>query len=247
MGAWHEDDELWRDLAPRLFDEERLAAAPAEVGALLELAEAGPDTRVLDLCCGPGRHSLELARLGLVVTGVDRTAAFLELGRVAAAEAELEVEWVREDARRFLREGAFDLAVCLYTSFGYFSDEENGRVAQNVRRSLAPGGAFVVEVTGKEVVAGGFSPRGWRESGEVLVLDEVSVSEGWESLVTRFLVVGPDGKRQRHVVEHRLYSAVELSRVLLDAGFASVEVFGDLEGAPYDTDAERLVAIARVS
>lgn len=242
---WHEDDELWRDLGPALFDDRRMHEAPVEVAALLELAEAVPGERVLDLCCGPGRHCVELARLGLAVTGVDRTEAFLEQGRAAAADAGVEVEWVHEDARRFERAGAFDLALCLFTSFGYFSEEENVRVAERVRRSLAPGGAFVLEMAGKEIIAGGFSPRGWRESGELLVLDEVSVPAGWEHLVTRFLVIGPDGTRREHVVEHRLYSATELARVLLDAGFAQVEVFGDLEGAPYDADAERLVALAR--
>ena len=83
MAAWHEQDLFWQTVP--LFDREHLEAAPAEVDALISLLGIVSPATVLDLCCGVGRHSLELARHGFQVTGVDRTAAYLQTARGRAS------------------------------------------------------------------------------------------------------------------------------------------------------------------
>jgi 2-polyprenyl-3-methyl-5-hydroxy-6-metoxy-1,4-benzoquinol methylase len=75
---WHEDDSFWLTWGPVLFSEGRKAAATEQVDRIITLASTPPQTRVLDLCCGVGRHSLALARRGYRVTGVDRTTAYLK-------------------------------------------------------------------------------------------------------------------------------------------------------------------------
>src|SRR3954453_16554332 len=121
--AWFEEDDFWRDLYPYMFPVERLAAAPEQVSQILALAGvSGGD--VLDLCCGPGRHSVEFARQGFRVTGVDRSPYLLDRAREHAATAGTSIEFVREDMREFCRPDAFDLAVNLFTSFGYFEHQD---------------------------------------------------------------------------------------------------------------------------
>lgn len=246
MPAWHDDDEFWELFAPAMFPPERFAAAPAEVAALLALARTPPGAAVLDLACGPGRHALELARRGFRVTGVDRTRTPLERARAAAAAEALSLELVEGDMRSFERAGAFDLVVSLFTSFGYFRDpEDDRRVAAHVARSLRPGGTFVIDVVGKEVLARIFQPRAWQElPGGALWLEERHVEQGWSWMRNRWILLR-DGMRKEFVVEHRLFSARELVTLLLDSGFASAEPFGSLEGAPYDDRAQRLVIVAR--
>ena len=157
MGEWFENEDLWRDLYPYLFPPERFEAAGEEVTALLELAGFS-GKRVLDLCCGPGRHSVELARRGYEVTGVDRSPYLLERAQDRTAEMGVEVEWVLDDMRSFRRPAAFGLAINLYTSFGYTSSEAHDmRVLRNVRESLQPGGSLVMELMGKEILASIFS------------------------------------------------------------------------------------------
>src|SRR3989475_11807180 len=80
-----------------------------------------PGATVLDLCCGPGRHALEFARRGFQVTGVDRTARYLETARTAARGAGLTIELVQEDMRSFHRPATLALALNLFSSFGYFA------------------------------------------------------------------------------------------------------------------------------
>jgi 2-polyprenyl-3-methyl-5-hydroxy-6-metoxy-1,4-benzoquinol methylase len=69
---WFENDDFWRTFYPFMFADERFAATPDEVDRILALTQCSGGN-VLDLCCGPGRHSVELARRGFQVTGVDRS------------------------------------------------------------------------------------------------------------------------------------------------------------------------------
>ena len=242
---WHEDDSFWEAAAPAMFTERRWAIAPAEVEAVLALVHASPGMRVLDLCCGVGRHSIELARRGHSVTGVDRSAAYLESARRRAAAENLSVEFVLEDMRRFVRPGFFDLALSLFTSFGYFDDPgEDRRVVENVFRSLRPGAAFVIDLMGKEVLARIFCERDWYEEGDTIVLQERRVTRSWSRIESRWILLkGNDRKELR--LTHRLYSAAGLAALLETCGFAEVEAYGDLRGAPYDHKAARLVVLGR--
>jgi len=244
MSDWTDNDEFWQRLAPALFSAERLEQAQHEVDDLLALTGIGPGSRVLDLACGPGRHAIEFARRGLVVTGVDRTSSYLQRAEENARAAKLEVEWVQEDMRTFRREGTYDLVVNLFTSFGYFSDEENATVAENALASLKPGAPFVLEMAGKEILASGFWPRRWHPVGDGFLLEHTRISDDWDRLENEWTLIDGDGSRHEHHFDHRLYSGVELKRVLLDASASEVRLFGSLEGDPYDLDAERLVAVA---
>src|SRR5277367_4048063 len=111
---WFEDDAFWRELYPYMFPPDRFAAAAEQVGQVLALANFSGSS-ILDLCCGPGRHAVEFARLGSHVTGVDRTSFLLDRARERAVEAGVHVEWVQQDMRRFLRPSSFDLVCSLFT------------------------------------------------------------------------------------------------------------------------------------
>jgi SAM-dependent methyltransferase len=242
---WHEDDAFWEAMALVDFDRERWERAPREVDQILKLLKPAAGGRVLDLCCGPGRHSLELARRGFKVTGVDRTAAFLEdAGRRARAE-KLDIEFVRDDMRRFARPDSFDGAINLFTSLGYFEDPvEDRMVVYNVLNSLRPGGTFVVDVLAKEIVARSFHERDWSEKGGHVLLEERKIVRDWTAIESRWVIIGGESRREVRFTL-RLYSAAELTAVLRDVGFREVQVYGDLEGAPFDHQAKRLVAVAR--
>ena len=174
--AWHDTDDFWLTFEPTMFPPERFAAAVADLDGLLALAAPPEGAQVLDMCCGPGRHSLELARRGFRVTGVDRTAGYLARAREAAAQENLQIEFVQSDARAFSRPAAFDLALNLYTSFGYFEDPAGDRrMAQALREALRPGGKLVMELMGKEVLARVFVTRFWNECEGVFRLGEAKM------------------------------------------------------------------------
>ncbi|MGQ0612780.1 MAG: class I SAM-dependent methyltransferase [Planctomycetaceae bacterium] len=246
MKPWHEEDRFWQTWAPALFTRRRLEATAAEVDGIVALTAPAPGARVLDMCCGQGRHALELARRGFRVTGVDRTKSYLEQARNAAAAEGLALDLVREDMRSFLRPRAFDLALNLWSSFGYFEDPlDDLRVARNLCEALAGGGVLVLEMMGKEVLARNFQERTWgEEEGGALHLEERRVAPGWERIESRWIRVD-GGQRQETTFTLRLYAGADLAALLSEAGFGKVALFGGLDGSPYDTAAKRLVAVAR--
>ena len=244
MKTWHDDDDFWETMAAFLFDEERQSAAPVEIDQVMALLDIDPDSAVLDLCCGPGRHSLELARRGLRVTGVDRTAAYLKRACKQAESEGLDVEFVQDDVRRFCRPDAFDSAMMMYTSFGYFEQaDENRQVLVNAHRSLKEQGMLIIDVMGKEVLARVFDERDWHEQHGIFFLQERQVSKNWSWMENRWIML--DGQnRHEFKVSHWIYSAVELTTLLEGCGFSAVDVYGDFDGAPYDHKARRLITVA---
>ncbi|HEX2188182.1 MAG TPA: class I SAM-dependent methyltransferase, partial [Longimicrobiaceae bacterium] len=129
-----------------------------EVEGVLEVLDLPPGARVLDLACGWGRHSVELARSGFRVTGIDLSPTLLVRARKRAGAAGVEVEWVRGDMREPGRAGEFDAVLSLYSSLGYFlSDEEDLRVLRGAREALRPGGTFLLETMHRDHVVGGFA------------------------------------------------------------------------------------------
>lgn len=252
MTEWHEDLTFWDEVAPLLFDERRLASTPDEVDDLLAHLEIPSGSPVLDLACGVGRHAIDLARRGYPTTGVDRVPALLDRARQHASEAakeagrELEVEWVAGDMREFIRAEAFDGAINIFSSFGYFTDPEDDlRVARNVYESLRPGGAFIIDTMGREVVARDLVERDWRQIDDRLLIEKRRVEQDWSWIRTDWTVVDSDDRVYECSWGIRLYSGTELRALLAGAGFAEVKLFGCLAGSPYDPDADRLIAVAR--
>jgi len=161
---WFDNDSFWRETFTYLFPEHRFASAMETVDKALKLAKVQGKS-VLDLCCGPGRCSIALCHRGFSVTGVDRTKFLLDNARRRAKDARAVIEWIQKDMRDFVRPAAYNLALSLFTSFGYFDDRgEDAAVMTNVFKSLRPGGAFLVDVVGKETLAKIFQ----RSSAETL-------------------------------------------------------------------------------
>jgi len=241
---WYEDDNFWETWGSVIFSEQHLARARGEIDGVVSLLGIKPGIHILDLCCGVGRHSLELARRGFQVTGVDRTRSYLDRASRQAEVEGLRVEFVQDDMRKFCRPDAFDACINMFTSFGYFEDPKDDRqVLVNVYRSLKSGGVFIMDTMGKEVLARVFTERNWEEVNGVILLQEHKVSHNWGWMENRWIIF-KDNKRIESKVTHRLYSATELVSLFTECGFRQINTYGDLSGNPYDHNARRLIMVA---
>ncbi len=240
---WHDQDSFWETFGPLIFTHKMMAAAPQDVERVIAMLKLEPGSHICDLCCGVGRHSLELARRGFQVTSVDRTARYLKEA-TAKAEAEgLSIEFVHADAREFSRPGSFDAVINLYTSFGYFeAPSENIAVLDNIYESLKDGGRLLIELMSKEVLARIFRERDWRQEDDAILLEERKVGKNWEFIESRWILF-KNGKKHEHTFYPRLYSAVELCEMLAHCGFKALETYGGLDGSPYDQHANRLAIL----
>jgi SAM-dependent methyltransferase len=244
---WFESEDFWRDFYPYMFSPDRFSAAKEEVSRILTLTECSGGS-LLDLCCGPGRHAVEFARCGFRVTGVDRSLFLLDRAREHASKTGASIEWITEDMRNFVRPAAFDLACNLFTSFGYFKDEQdNLRVLRNIHQSLKETGVLIIEVVGKERLA-----RTWQNtiSAELpdgsLIVQRPQLRDNFCRVHSDWILM-KEGRTRSFSFEHTIYSGRELRDCLLSCGFRRVQLFGDLQGAPYDLEAKRLIAVARNS
>ena len=245
MREWFENETFWSELYPYMFDEQRFAAADEQVRKIIKLTGVRRGT-VLDLCCGPGRHSVALAKRKFRVTGVDRTRFLLNKARQRAKSARVRVEFVRADMREFVRPSTYQLALCLWTSFGYFENKGDDRlVLRNIFSSLKPNGVCLFDVFGKERLAKGFATTTADRHADGSMLIQVhEIFDDWTRIRNEWILL-KGNRARRFKFHHTIYSGQELKELLRAAGFADVKLYGDFDGQPYGLDAPRLIAVAR--
>lgn len=243
---WFDDESFWRDLYPFMFPDSRFASAREDADKVLALARP-KGKAVLDLCCGPGRFSVPLAKRGFRVTGVDRTKYLLDKARARARATRVRVEWVRQDMRDFVRPESFDLALSMFTSFGYFDDKrEDLKVLGNIFASLRPGGALLMELGGKEWLARIFAPTTSHSlpDGSLLV-ERHAIFDDWTRIRNEWILIRR-GRAKTFRFHHTLYSGQELRDRMERAGFGGVRIFGSFDGEEYGpASRERMIAVGR--
>ena len=240
---WFDNDSFWRELYPFMFSKERIAAADEQVGKALALAKPTGKS-ALDLCCGPGRCSIALAKRGFSVTGIDRTKFLLDKARAEAKAANVRIDWVQKDMRDFVRANSFDLALSMFTSFGYFDDkQEDLLVLKNILASLKPGGVCLIELLGKEFLAKVFQPTisNLLPDGTVMV-QRHEIFDDWTRVRNEWLLI-KDTRVKRFRFHHTVYSGQELRDLMQRAGFVDVTLYGSLDGVDYGPHSERLITV----
>ncbi len=242
---WFDDDSFWLEMYPFMFTEERFESTLEQIEKVLALTKPG-GTSALDLCCGPGRCSIALAKAGFTVTGVDRTKFLLDIARKKARAVKTKVEWVQMDMRDFVRKASFDLVLNMFTSFGYFDDKsEDMKVLQNIFTSLKPGGVFLMDLMGKETLAKVLQPTTstvLQNGTKVIQLHEIF--DDWTRIRNEWILI-KKGKAKSFKFHHTLYSGQELKDRILQAGFSDVTLYGNFDGDNYGPNAHRLIAVAR--
>jgi len=241
---WFEDQELWELMYPIGFTEESFQAAEARTDQLLKALGTPPGGAVLDLCCGPGRHSVPLAQRGYQVTSVDLTPLHLDRLRERVAAAGVSVEIIHDNMLTFRRENAFDSIINTGSSFGYFDRRQDDRTTlENVYASLKPGGRFAIEVRGLESIVRNYQKRDWIERDGRYLLQERVLEPGCERLHNRWIFIEGD-KRREFNFYLRLFSGVGLVDLLRSVGFSDAKPYADPDLTPYDHRAEFLWVIA---
>ncbi len=208
---------------------------------LLEL-ERG--SKVLDLACGHGRITNCLAERGARAAGLDATPLFLERARNEAAASGVEVDYVEGDMRSLpWADGSFDCVISWFTSFGYFSDEQNRRVLRETHRILRPGGRLLIENNNLAELLPRWLPAVVFERNGDFSIDHPRFDPTTGRATTERVIIR-DGRVRRFEFSVRMFIAAELADWLREAGFVDVD-FYDNEGEPLTAHGRRMVTIGR--
>ena len=229
----HLPSDWWRTLFNSLYLEtdgdiiENDRNTADEVDLLIRSIGLERNDRILDLCCGQGRHSLELASRGFPnVTGLDRSRYLIRLARKRAKQRNLQVSFHEGDARRFrLGDGEFHCVCILGNSFGYFErPEDDLAVLEAVKRALASGGVLVMDLMDGDWMRHHFEPRSWEWVDQNhFVCRERDLAGDGDRLISREVVVHAErGVIADQFYAERLYSKERLETLLTGAGFANV-------------------------
>ncbi|HET6232270.1 MAG TPA: methyltransferase domain-containing protein [Longimicrobiaceae bacterium] len=236
-------DEKFVDLYRHFLTNER---TEREVAGIREMLSLAPGAEVLDLACGWGRHSIELAEAGFRVTGLDFSPTLLASARKRAKAAGVTVDFVKGDMREVPWTGRFDAVLSLFSSLGYFlSDEEDLRVLRSAHDALKPAGLFLMETMHRDHIVGAFAERDWWENEDgttVWIEREFDAVDGVSREWLRWSRAGKTGEKYH---ELRIRNATEWDVLLRRAGLEPVEWYGDWENAPFIHTSEDLIVVAR--
>src|SRR6185437_15815413 len=182
----------------------------ADVDFLEKTFDIKPEARILDVPCGNGRHSIELARRGYRVTGIDLSDEFL-----AAARAELDADWRQGDMRALeLEASAFDGAFCFGNSFGYLDHAGVKSFLSALAGALKPGARLIIEtgMTAESILPAMVQKR-WHRFGDLIILSE-NRYDPWEScLHIDYTFVRGSAIETRPTV-HYVFTSAELRSML---------------------------------
>ncbi|MDO3410465.1 class I SAM-dependent methyltransferase [Saccharibacillus sp. CPCC 101409] len=244
MSEWYE--ESFGEDYLRVYNYRDEQGAEHEVREMISWLKLEQGSKVLDLCCGMGRHSLSLAEAGYEATGMDLSDVLL--GEAKKEEGADNVRWVQGDMRELpFADGEFDAVVNLFTSFGYFKkDSEHVRVLKEIRRVLRPGGRFIIDFMNPPHVERHLEPYTEREEEGLKIEERRRIEDGFVKKHITIIPQPADGEETREYDERvKLYTFERFGEMLEEARLEVVEVRGSYDEKRYKPDSERMIFVGK--
>lgn len=245
-----EQNDWWKSFFSGLMVEFWVAAIPSESTSadadfFFRTLDLSPGDRVLDVPCGHGRFTLQLAARGCRVTGLDLSPEFLAAARAETGPREGAVEWRQGDMRELPWRSEFDAVLCAGNSFGYFDDGGNRAFLQAVAGALKPGGRFLLDSGWvAEALFPNFHERLELERGGIRFQAE-NRHEPLTGRVENLFTVEKGDRREVRAASHRVYTCREIAQLLESCGFGDLRTFGSAAGDPFVLGSPRLIIAAR--
>jgi SAM-dependent methyltransferase len=231
--------EFWNRATPPAF-------TLVEVDFLEKALAPPPGASLLDIPCGSGRHSVELARRGYRMTGIDLSTDFLKGARSRAAEAKVELDLRPGDMRDpHLAADAFDGAFCFGNSFPYLDQSGVAAFLAALSAAIRPGGRLVIETgCAAESILPTLLPQRWHRFDDIIVMSKASYIASASRLDIDYTFI-QGGEIETRPSSSYVFTVAELTRMLADAQFEVVSLDGGFSGERYELGSPRLVLTAQ--
>lgn len=217
-----------------------------EVAFIKRVLTLPKGAKILDLCCGHGRHLLPLAKMGYRMTGLDLSRKALAMLAERARNKKLKVRIIRSDMRKILFKNEFDAVINMFTSFGYLeTDYEDFKVLKAVAKTLKPGGKFLIDIVNRDWVLANFQPKSWKKVGKLLVLEERVYNAKTHRNTVKVQILNKEGGWYKTVHIVRMYSLKEMRKNLSKAGLKIIKTFSNtVSNQKFTRNSRRLIILA---
>ncbi len=235
-------DRHYGDVFLSKFDEN----AKEEVDFIEKVLRLNKKEKILDLCCGLGRHSIELAKRGYDVTGVDHTRDYLKTAEEKANESGVEIDFIHGSMKDISFDKEFDAIINMFTSFGFFKeDRENLKVLKNVSNALKKGGKFLIDVINRDWIVRNYKEKDWRETSDGGFLLEYRSFDITRSInLAKWIHIKNREITQKKIVI-RMYSFHELKSMLESVGLKVIEYYGGFNKEELTFDSMKMIIISQ--
>ena len=218
---------FFNDHAPEYLNNVFTQNTEFEVEFIIQELDLQQGQKVIDIGCGTGRHSIPLAKYGVLMTAIDLSEGMLRQAEALAQENNVAIELIHSDAADFKLPVHFDHAICLCEgAMGLLGDDDDPAerdlaILANVQNCLKPGGKFLLTVLNglkkvrehsrEDVQSGAFDPV------HMVSLDKVEVNE--------------EGESHELQVREKGFAPAELMHLLRRAGFNVIHLWGGTAGS----------------
>ena len=232
--------DLWRKALPPEHTK-------AEADFLVQALQCDAASHLLDVPCGNGRLSLELARRGYRVTGMDIAEEFIEEARALATKMDETPapQFILGDMRSIEGSSIYDGAYCFGNSFGFLEYADMEKFLDGVAQALKPGARFIVETgMAAESAIPKFKELESHQIEDILftIKEQYLATEG---CIDTEYVFERNGVSESRLAKHWIYTAAEIRRMLERAGFAVLNLYGSLKCEPFVLRSDELFVVAR--
>ena len=242
--------DLWRKAIPPEHTK-------AEADFLVQALQCDAGSHLLDVPCGNGRLSRELASRGYRVTGVDIAEEFIEEASAMAAsvlnppadaggtDLTAQVDFILGDMRNIEGEGVYDGAYCFGNSFGFLAYADMEKFLDGVARALKPGARFIIETgMAAESAIPKFEELASHQIEDILftIKEKYLATEG---CIDTEYVFERNGVSESRFAKHWIYTAAEIRRMLERAGLAVLNLYGSLKREPFVLRSDELFVVAQ--
>lgn len=237
--SWFESEEYLKVYKHRDEKEARLL-----VESIISITNIKNKSKILDIACGAGRHSIEFAKKGFIVTAFDLSKNLLNNAKMNAQKAGVDIDFIRADIRDFYIDVKFDLVLNLFTSFGYFeSDEENFKVFKTAYNHLNENGFFVFDYFNKKYLEANLTPNSILRIEDEEIIQNRRIEKG---RVLKDIIIKKNEREEHFNESVKIYSLNEIKSRLELTNFNIKNIFGSFDGTEFDENlSDRIIIIAR--
>jgi 2-polyprenyl-3-methyl-5-hydroxy-6-metoxy-1,4-benzoquinol methylase len=216
-------DGYYKDIWRHIFPEKTTLA---EVDFIIDAAKLKPESHVLDIMCGYGRHCLELARRGMNVTALDNLPDYINEIKEKCKVENLPVECICGDVLGMHSDRVYDAVICMGNSLQFFNEEDTLRILSDVSAHLKTGGKLFINTWSiAEIALKNFKDNSWTSMGDLLFLTESKFLFRPTRIETHSTIITNTGEREEKTGVDFIFSISEIEDMLNKTGFQLKEIY----------------------